>query len=184
MQLLFFERTHASIIFTSCSSIIYLCSKGAFLYLCIELLFYLFHYSLHKYFYNFHKEHHKLIKKESLLGIGALNMDFVEFFVTITIFPLLFLSVDIGISNVPFIGTVNAFTQSKITAAVPAVLIVHVMLIVVITFTLVDSHSNNPLLNSIEHNIHHTKRDINYGFGLYIFDRLFGTYSNSTHHIF
>ena len=57
--------------------------------------------------------------------------------------------------------------------------LLHIGFVVITTWALVDSHSNTPLLKNKEHNIHHRQLNKNYGFGLYIFDRLFGTYAIS-----
>ncbi len=124
-------------------------------YLIFEFSFYIFHYTLHKWLYKYHKRHHELIKGDSLLGVGALNMDWIEFIFTLSLPAVVLFTIPLHW---------------------------HIGFVIFGSWALVDSHSNNPLLKNTQHNIHHKELDKNYGFGLFIFDRLFGTYAVSDAH--
>ena len=107
--------------------------------------------------YQYHKKHHELDCRETkdhkstMFAIGALNMDWIEFLFTILLMPLCAFLVGLSEYIILF------FT-------------------IIFTILLCDSHSSNPILNNEKHIIHHKIRKKNFGFGLYIFDKLYNTF--------
>lgn len=120
-------------------------------YLFTETYFYFTHCALHKWFYSFHKQHHK---SEIIVASSALNADLIEHILLNT--APLYLSVAIfGIYDwlfliMLFISTVNACK----------------------------AHSG--YTKHYLHSFHHYNTQYNYGFGLYIWDKLLGTYFDPT----
>ena len=128
-------------------------------YIILEGMFYSFHYSLHTYFYKYHKDHHKLIEKKNMLGVGALYMGWIEFIFTIFLLPLLY-----GILSKIFLHQLTMMNNRC-----------DIFVAILSTWLLIDSHSHKSILNNKKHNLHHKYGNCNYGFGLYIFDRVFNT---------
>ncbi len=158
------------IIITDIENIFYSIIRISVFYVILEGIFYHVHRLLHDNFrlikvslfeklnmYRYHKKHHELDcrnieeHQSTMFAVGALNMDWIEFLFTILLMPLCAFLVGLSEYIILF------FT-------------------IIFTILLCDSHSSNPILNNEKHIIHHKIRKKNFGFGLYIFDKLYNTF--------
>jgi sterol desaturase/sphingolipid hydroxylase (fatty acid hydroxylase superfamily) len=116
-------------------------------YFFIETYFYFIHRSFHIWYYYNHKKHHQSIY---LVAAAGFNADLIEHIIlnigSLSTSVILFGIYDWLFIILIFLGTINTCS----------------------------AHSG--YINSFDHFIHHNKLNYNYGFGLYIWDRIFGTY--------
>ena len=114
-----------------------------------DFIFYHFHRICHsKLLFRFHKEHHKLVVPVAIGGLYAGPIEHI------------------------FINTLPAFIPPKI---INANYFVETLWIILATINVVMAHSGYKNFGD-DHDLHHRKKNINFGLGLYICDRLYGTY--------
>ena len=114
-----------------------------------DFLFYHAHRACHsKILFKFHKQHHKLTIP---VGVGALYASPFEHI---------------------FVNILPAMLPPKI---IGAEFYIEIIWILLATINVVMAHSDYKKFSE-NHDLHHTQKNVNFGLGFFIFDRLYGTY--------
>ena len=116
-----------------------------------DILFYHLHRLMHtRFFYKFHKTHHKI---KNVIGVGALYAGSIEH-IFVNMLPAYL---------PPFILQMNYFLI--------------LLWIIISTISTITIHSGYNYFDK-RHEYHHENLKVNFGLGLYLCDRLYGTYKS------